>query len=116
MLLVDRGALPVKVRLVLVRVEDLNLVLPHEINAAIATPLPSTDHLLRRGEFEVELAVPERVLGGDPVLVRDGVSVLNDPLVATVPLRQVLAVEKHDGVGRRTALLPRGDDVRLRPD
>ena len=46
----------------------------------------------------------------------DGVAVFDDPLVAAVPLRHVLAVEEHDGVARRPAHRAGIDDLRLRPD
>ena len=46
----------------------------------------------------------------------DGVAVLDDPLLAACPFREVLAVEQDDGVRRRAVVLAGRDDLRLRPD
>ena len=58
----------------------------------------------RRGPFDVQLAIAEGLLGVDLAGLADVDAAVFDAVrLAAVPLREVLAVEQHDGVGRRPA-------------
>ena len=110
-LLVNGARLAVEVGRVLVRVEDLQLVVVHQEHAAVAAALAAALDDRRRGELDVELAAAERLLRLDAAAAgldgRDAVG--DDPRRRPAgggladPLREVLAVEEHDRVRwRRT--------------
>ena len=64
-LLVDRAALAVEVRLVVVGIEDLHFVAAHQEHTAVAASLARTFDLFGRRPLDVHLAVTEHVLAGD---------------------------------------------------
>ena len=115
MLLVDRPRLSVEIGLVAVRVEDLDFVKPHQVNAAVAASLAGPLDLGGSRPLDVQLAIAERLFRADVVLAADGIAVADLPVLAPLPLRQILAVEQHDGVGRMSADRARIDDLRLQP-
>lgn len=55
--LIERTGLAIEVSRVFERVENLNLVLTHQINTAVASPLAFAFDLFGSGPFNVELAV-----------------------------------------------------------
>src|SRR5678815_4202569 len=63
---VDRRGLAVRIRLVLVRVEYLHLVAPHEEDTAVAALLTLTHSREWGHPFDVELGITERVARDDP--------------------------------------------------
>lgn len=92
---------------VLVNVEHLNLVVAHQEDAAVPAFLAVALGRRRRGPLDVELHIPEPALGMDPARPRHDfhVSVMYGPfgraaVVVAGPLRQVGAIEEHDGVAR----------------
>src|SRR6185369_8676993 len=79
-------------------------------HTAVATLLPFAFYLRRRRPFDVQLAIAELLSRCDVSSSRDylHVAVLHHPLrivaiVGVSPFGKVLAVEKHDGIGRRIA-------------
>ena len=62
---VDRSSLPIRVGGIVVGVQHLNLIVAHQENAAISTPLAGAVHLCRRGPLDVQLHVAELLLGID---------------------------------------------------
>ena len=108
-LLVDAGRLPVDVGGVLPRVEHLHLVQPHQEHAAVAAALALADDLGGGAPLDVELHVAEAPLRGQVAGAGNhGHGAVGDLppglAVASLPLGQVVAVEQHDGVGRRRAV------------
>src|SRR5581483_6023032 len=98
----------------LVAVQHLHLVAAHDLHATVAAALAGAAGRRRRGPLDVKLAVAERLLrhnvaglGAD-----DQLAVLHFPArlaaLGALPLREVLAVEEDDGVGRGLAGLALG--------
>src|SRR5207249_3892225 len=108
-------------------VEHLDLVSAEEQDAAVTPTLIAAVRRDGRGELEMELAIAEFVAGCDRAgpWLDDYRLFLDRPACRSSagisPVREVLAVEQDDRVGRRAAGLllgagcPRGDDWRLRP-
>ena len=114
-LLVNRGRLAVEIRLILVRIEDLDFVDAHHEHAAVAPFLAVAHDFLGRGPFDVELAIAEGPLGVNVVLGGNRIAVLDLPVLAVDPLREVVAVKQHDGIAGRPARRARIDNLWLRP-
>ena len=98
----------------MIRVEHLDLVQPHDQDAAVAAALAGAFDLRRRGPLDVKLDVAELVARHQRAGARADfeVAVLDRPFrvhgfagvgaaAGLRPFREVLAVEQHDGVGRR---------------
>ena len=122
-LAVDGAGLAIGIRVVLVGVEDLELVHPHQKDPAVPALLALALHDSRRCPFDVELHIPERTRGYQHPGSRlhFDVAVLDDPLgrraVLGAPLRQVRPVEQDDRILRRANGRPLGagiDDRRTR--
>src|SRR5947199_933819 len=104
---VHGGGLAVGVGVVTIRVEHLNLVMRHQEDTAVTALLAFALRRYGRGPFDVQLHVPEVALRAD----RPGtggdlhVTVADHPArgraLERPPVREILAVEQHDGVGRR---------------
>src|SRR5574341_250250 len=78
-LTVDRRGLAVRVRRILVGIEYLHLVSPHQEYAAVAALLPFAARRHRRHPFDVQLAVAEPLARPDVATARGdlGVAVLD---------------------------------------
>src|SRR5262245_12794074 len=63
----------------------------------------------------MQLTVTKAIFGGNSHLAGDGKLIFDFPLVSALPFREMLAVEEHDGIGRRSAHRPRVNDSRFRP-
>src|SRR5580704_4769555 len=59
----------------------------------------------------MKLTIAEFFLGGDALLGGDGIVVFDNPLVAAIPLRQVIAIEENQGIGGRTSTRAGLDDL-----
>ena len=79
-------------------------------------PWPWPYDFLGRGPFDVQLAIAEGPLGVNVVLGGNGVAVLDLPVLAVDPLREVVAVKQHDGIAGRPARRARIDNLWLRPE
>src|SRR5258707_13523066 len=110
---VDGPGLAVRVCVVLVGIEHLQLVDPHEKDAAVAALLAFTLRRSRCAPLDVQLHVAEAARRDEHAGVRFDldVTVVDDPLrrgaVLRAPLREVGAVEEDDrvlGRGCRWAL------------
>src|SRR5579871_1842853 len=64
-LAIDRARLPIRIRGVLVRIEDLNFIAALEKHAAVSTPLAGSRDGRRRGPFQMQLHIAEFFFGGD---------------------------------------------------
>src|SRR6478736_4370821 len=98
------------VGLVLVRVEHLELVRALQEHAAVPALLAFALHFGGCRPLDVQLDVAEAALRPDAARASldGGDAIGNGPERGTaallvLPLRQVLAVEQHDGIGRRGA-------------
>src|SRR5579859_1990398 len=105
-LAVDRSGLAVEVGFVLIRVEDLQFVPSLQNNSAVAPALAFTAHCSRSRPLDMQLAIPEGFPGTDAAGPVDSChSVLDLPAglapAFALPLRQITAIKKDDGVGRR---------------
>src|SRR6266705_6454176 len=108
MLSVYRGRLAIGIRLVFVRIQDLDLIEAHQKNTAVAAFLafPFRRYGLRK--FHVQLAVAECLPRVDVAGFRNRlkVAVLHFPLrgasVLVRPFGKIFSVEEHHGIGRRT--------------
>src|SRR6266576_2588920 len=104
---VDGTGLAVRVRVVLVGIEHLQLIDPHEKDAAVAALLAFTLWRSRRAPLDVQLHVAEAACRDEHAGVRFDldVAVFDDPFrrgaVLRAPLRKVRAVEQHDSIARR---------------
>jgi len=103
------GGLAVRIGAVLITVQDLDLVASHEVNPTVPTALAFAFNLRRCGPLHVQLHGPKFLSSENVARVVDlGVSVLHalasGCALSISPLRQVFAVKKHDGVGRRSSL------------
>ena len=121
-LLVNRAALTFEVGRVFVRVEDLQLVVVHQENTAVAATLALGVRIVdrRAGEFDVKLAAAELVFRRD----RAGTRFADEFAVDDVPFaagpfrveRFLSAVEENDRVGRSVFRgFARRNDLRFRP-
>src|SRR5205823_4657410 len=122
-LLVDARCLTIHVRLVVVRIEDLDLVAcvagtgRGEKDAAVAAGLTRSRDALRDAPLEVELIVGEATLRLDVAggLVHRDHAVGNGPMRGRVivdryPLVEIVTVEQHDRIGRRRSVGAAGCD------
>src|SRR5882672_1435859 len=103
-LAVDRACLAVGIGVVLIGIEHLELVYPHQEDAAVAALLPFALHDGWRGPLDVQLYVAEAARRDEHAgagLYLD-VAILHGPFgrgaVLRAPLGQVRAVEQHDRV------------------
>ena len=113
-LLVDRTALSIEVRLVLIGIEDLHLVASHQINAAIAASLSLANDLRRHRELQMQLAITERLLGRYTTATHHGVTILHLP-VAAFESREISPIKQHDGIRGSSVRIARIYHRRLRP-
>src|SRR5258706_8020317 len=109
-LAVDRGGLAIGVSLTVVGIEHLNLVCPLLLEKKNAAVLIFTFRRIGLGEFHMQLAVAERVLGADVASLGHDfeVSVFHFPFGGAAvffhhPLRQVFSIKENCSVGRRLA-------------
>src|SRR5688572_6209665 len=98
--------LTIGIRLVVVRVEDLNLVSALEVDTTVSSPLPFPLHLGRRGPFDVQLNVSKLFLRTNPSVCCDHHGAVLDPpgcrpALFTLPCRKILSVKQYDGIRRR---------------
>jgi len=114
---VQRGTLAVRIGLVVVGIEDLDLILSVQEHTAVAPALAGALHVRRRGELDVELTGAEvfrcRDVAG--LLDRLHVAILADPLRGLPVLLHgfLRPVKQHDRVaGGSSAFGPRRDNRR----
>src|SRR5208282_6915982 len=105
-------------------VENLNLVEPVQENSAVAAVLVLAVRRVGGGPLDVQLAIAIGVLSPDVPTVghRCEITLSHGPLRRSAfdlfPIRQILAVEKHNGIRgwtprlRLGAFRPRSDDRR----
>src|SRR5579875_1413381 len=116
-LIVHRGALPFGIGLIVVRIKHLNLIVgAHEADAVVAASLSLAFDLLGRGKFHVQLNVAEAPFGLDDSFDGETAVFVYFPPFRAFPLLETLAVEEHNGVGGRIAVLAWRHHRRLRPD
>ncbi len=101
-------ALAVCIALVVVGIEELDFIVPEDDQATVAATLAVPFDFGRGGEFQVELEVPEILLGLDrPGLGCDFHEIADDfpfdglPWLCVLPAIQTCAVEEDRGVGWR---------------
>src|SRR6266513_4567301 len=98
-LTVDRSRLPIGIGVVLVRIEHLQLIYPHQEDSTVPALLAFAFHHRRRGPLDVQLHVAKTARRLDHAGARlyFHVAVLHGPLgrgaVLRPPLRQVFPVE-----------------------
>src|ERR1039458_419591 len=102
---------------VLVGFQHLDFVAPHQFHAAIAAGLSGAGSLLGNHPLDMQLAIAELFLGDQAAGPRDDhdVAVLHFPLgfleLASAnllhPVREILAIKQHDGVGGRSGIRQR---------
>ena len=103
----SRG-LAVGVGFALIRIQHLDFVQAHQEHAAVAAFLAFANRRRRLGELNMQLAVAKRLARLDDAAVRHHfhVAVRYFPLrwlaICARPLGKILAVEQHNGIGRRT--------------
>ncbi len=114
-LLVNGAALAIVVRRVLVRVENLNLIGPHQKDTAVASSLAIAFSFRSRCPFDVDLTIAKLVLASERAGTGCNRAVRHRPLLAAIPGREVLAVEQDDRVGRGLVRSTRINHGRLGP-
>ncbi len=107
-LAIDRTRLSIGIGLIVITVKDLYFMLAHEEDAAVAASLSLTLPCGRRSPLDVELAIPEGLLGADFALGDLHGAVHEFPRARTLvlghaPRIQVRAVKEDDGIGGRLA-------------
>src|SRR5207249_4520320 len=89
------------------RFEDLKLIAPHEDDAAIAPVLTRSCHVGRNGVLQMQLHVAETFSRRQVTPLSFEITIADSPggwrfgaIRSTIhPLRQVLAIEKNNGIG-----------------
>src|SRR5207247_11057176 len=103
-LAVNRRGLTIWIGVVLVGIKHLNFIQPHQINTAIASPLPFALYRKRSGPLHVKLDISKRAASIDisTSFGRFRVSVDYSPFcrasVLAAPLRQIFTIEKDHRV------------------
>ena len=100
LLFVNRAALTIKICLVVKRIENLNFVLAHQVDAAIATPLPFAFDFRGRRKFDVQLTVTKILFRANVGAFYGGNSIRNFPLITVVKCVEIRAVKQDDRVRR----------------
>ena len=105
-LAVNGASLAVEVRGVGVGIQDLDFITALDDNTAVSPALTLAFDFLRRGPFDMQLAIAKRLLGMDVTgMVHRGDAVFDFPARRPVfviePLREVIAVEEDNGIRRR---------------
>ena len=101
---VNGTGLAIGVSLVLVRIENLELVTAHEIDAAVASALILVVRRVRLGPFDVQLTIAERLRGTDVAGSGNNFDGAVDNFPArgatfvVLPLGEISAIEEYDGV------------------
>ena len=82
----------------------MDFVKAHEQDAVVAAVIPGAAGRVGGLPFKVDLAAPELLFGGE--VAGDGFDAAVHQLpVGRLPLGEVLAVEEHEGIGRRRGRL-----------
>ena len=115
LLLVDRATLAIEVGLIDERVEDLQFIATHEMDAAVTATLTGAFDLGGRCEFEMQLAIAEALLRGDRVLGRRDFTVGDDPILAALPSVHIRSAEQNDRIFGSRAHRSRINDFGFRP-